>query len=140
MKLVPIFFAAAVAMCAGAVQAQDAEATDSQLYDDLRETTIAPLFDALKAGDLAGIKRHLHGDYYEQYRVLFEQNTEYGQFLRDYYAGSTYVLLGVRKGKGKEASVAEVEVYWPDGRTVKIDLQVDGDGQQRKVKMDENGG
>ncbi len=35
-----------------------------QLYDEMRETTIAPLFDALKAGDLAGIKRHLHGDYY----------------------------------------------------------------------------
>lgn len=133
MKLLPLFFAAAVTMCAGVAQAQDAGPTDAQLYGDLRETTIAPLFDALKAGDLTGIKRHLRADLYEQYRVLFEQNTEYGQYLRDYYAGSTYELVDVRR---EDAVVAEVAVYWPGGRTVKIDLQVDGDGAQRKVTME----
>ncbi len=138
MKLLPFFFAAVVAVCAGAVQAQDAEASDAQLYDDLRETTIAPLFDSLKAGDLTGIKRHLRSDLYEQYRVLFEQNTEYGQYLRDYYAGSSYELVDVRRKKG--ALVAEVAVVWPGGRTVKIDLQVDDDGEQRTVTMDESGG
>lgn len=137
-KLSPFLFAAALAMCASAAQAQEAGISNSELYDEMRETTIAPLFDALKAGDLAGIKRHLHGDYYEQYRVLFEQNTEYGQFLRDYYAGSSYELVGVRREKG--VSIAAVKVYWPDGREVAMDLQVDGEGAQRKVMRDASGG
>ena len=138
MKLSPILTAAALTLWVSAAQAQDANLSNSELYDEVRETTVAPLFDALKTGDLAGIKTHLHADYYEQYRVLFEQNTEYGQFLRDYYADSEYELVGVRREKG--VNIAEVKVYWPGGREVAMDLQVDGDGAQRKIMRNASGG
>lgn len=133
----PFLLTAVLAVFVSAALSQE-NLSDSELYDEMRETTIAPLFDALKAGDLAGIKRHLHGDYYEQYRVLFEQNTEYGQFLRDYYAGSEYELVGVRRASG--INIAEVRVYWPDGRSVVMDLQVDSDGAQRKIIREASSG
>ena len=138
MKLSPILTVVALTLWVSAGQAQDANLSNSELYDEVRETTVAPLFNALKAGDLAGIKAHLHADYYEQYRVLFEQNTEYGQFLRDYYADSEYELIGVRREKG--VNIAEVKVYWPGGREVAMNLQVDGDGAQRKVMRNASGG
>lgn len=137
MKFLACFLAAALTLVVSASHAQDANLSNSELYDDVRETTVAPLFDALRAGDLAGIKAHLHADYYQQYRVLFEQNTEYGQFLRDYYAGSEYQLVDVRQEKG--INIAEVKVYWPDGREVAMDLQVAGEGAQRKVMRDASG-
>ncbi len=138
MKLSSFITAAALTLWVSAGQAQDTNLSNSELYNEVRETTVAPLFSALKAGDLAGIKAHLHADYYEQYRVLFEQNTEYGQFLRDYYADSEYELVGVRREKG--VNIAEVKVYWPSGREVAMDLQVDGDGAQRKVMRNASGG
>ncbi len=138
MKISSLLFAAALTLVVSVGHAQDANLSNSELYDEVRETTVAPLFDALKAGDLAGIKAHLHTEFYEQYRVLFEQNTEYGQFLRDYYAGSEYELVNVRQDKG--INIAEVKVYWPDGREVAMDLQVAGEGAQRKVMRDASGG
>ncbi len=138
MKLSSLLTAAALTLWVSAGQAQDANLSNSELYDEVRETTVAPLFNALKDGDLVGIKAHLHADYYEQYRVLFEQNTEYGQFLRDYYADSEYELVGVRQEQS--ISIAEVKVYWPNGREVAMDLQVSGNGAQRKVMRGASGG
>ena len=95
---------------------------DVGAYEELRDQTLTPLFEALRAGDVTGIGKYLSARMAEEYKVLFEQNAQYGQFLRDYYAGSSYELLDVRGDEG--AFNAVVLIYWSDGRTVETELEL----------------
>jgi hypothetical protein len=102
--------------------AADLRIENPHLYTTLRDTTFAPLFEAMRTGDVAAIRQYLSGSTYEKYRVLLEQNKEYGRFLRNYYAGATFELNQVLPSDN--GYVADVFIYWPAGRTSLIQLQV----------------
>jgi hypothetical protein len=113
MKIASFVFGACLLI--GNVEAKDATVVDRAVYEDLSQTTFTPLFDALRGGDLASLKRFLEPDVYEQYRVLFEQNGQYDQFLRDYYANADFQLGDVATVDG--GYLAQVTIYWPDGHS-----------------------
>lgn len=117
MKIASICFAIGVCLfiSLGEADARDGAAIDPAIYEDLSQTTFTPLFDALRDGDLAALKRYLEPDAYAQYRVLFEQNGQYDQFLRDYYANADFQLGEV--DKVDDGYLAQVTIHWPDGHS-----------------------
>jgi hypothetical protein len=108
---------------AGLAKAGDLRFENPALYANLRDSTFAPLFAAMKAGDLATIKQYLPGAAYGQYRALFEKNRNYGQFLRNYYAGATFDLGPIVTANNNDF-VAEVRISWPSGRMATVKLHV----------------
>ena len=104
-------------------QAASLKSCDPGAFERLREETLVPLFEALRAGDLSEIQRHMSPNRAAEYAVLFEQNAGYGQFLRDYYADSSFEIIDVQ-GKGRDFT-ALVMIYWSDGRTAEVELQFD---------------
>src|SRR4030042_176446 len=92
MKKTLRFLSLALCLTGNYAGAADLRIENPQLYAELRNTTFAPLFEALRTGDVVAIKRYLSGSTYEQHRVLLEQNKEYGHFLRNHYAGTTFEL------------------------------------------------
>jgi hypothetical protein len=121
-------FALVLLAGAGFSQAGDLRLENPLLYENFRDSVFAPLFAAMQAGDLATIKKYLPADAYEPYRVLFERNKEYGQFLRNYYAGATFEL-GPVVTAGNDY-VADVYISWPSGRTSTVKLRVAGNAGQ----------
>lgn len=105
------------------------EVTDQAVLSDLQINAFRPLLEALQAGDLDRIRRFLPRDVYSQYKRLFEQNTEYAQFLRDYYDGASFQLVRVHEvGTGY---LGEVLVHWPDGTSMTLHVEAsdsNGDG------------
>jgi hypothetical protein len=119
-----IFRVLSLALClaSNSAGAADLRIENPLLYAELRDTTFAPLFEALRMGDAAAITRYLSVSSFEKHRVLLEQNKEYGHFLRNYYDGATFELSQVLPS-GNDY-IADVLIYWPAGRTSFIQLQV----------------
>ena len=124
MKKAISFLPLVLCLAAHATHAADLRIENPQMYSELRDTTFTPLFAALRAGDVRTIQRYLRGETYDQYRTLLERNTEYGQFLRNYYAGAQFEL-GEVVPAGNDY-IANVSVYWPNGTTSLVRLQVGG--------------
>ena len=122
MKIYFRLLSLALCLTAYHASAADLRIENPLLYAELRDTTFAPLLEALHTGDVAVIRRYLSGNTYERYRVLLEQNTEYGNFLRNYYAGATFELGQVLPSSN--GYHADVLIYWPAGHTSLITLQV----------------
>ncbi len=59
---------------------------DLALYEDIRENTVKPLFEALRNGEIPAIRKHLSDRTKHEYDALFNQNENYGQFLREFRA------------------------------------------------------
>lgn len=120
-------------LCAGSAGAIDGrQIVDPETRSNLQETMFSPLFAALQSGDLPAIKDFMHDSMYQQYRVLIEQNSEYGQHLRDYYEGATFELLEVSEAPG--AYLGTVSISWPNGKRSVFDLLVSedyGSGRQK---------
>jgi hypothetical protein len=117
---------------AGQLRAESAMDVDPETYQELESSVFSPLFSSLQQGDLESIKKFLKADLYEQYRVLFEQNKDYGQFLRDYYAGTSIQLEKIIRAE--EGYVGKAVIYWPDGRSAAISLEVAGSSEGHKVR------
>ena len=128
MKIATIGLVVGACLFVGDVEAADATAVDSSVYEDLSQTTFTPLFDALKGGDLASLKQLLEPNVYEQYRVLFEQNGQYDQFLRDYYANADFQLDDL--AKVADGYLAQVTIYWPDGHSAVTNWHVHREPRQ----------
>ena len=59
--------------------------------DDIKILKTVELYtQALKSGDVEEIKNLLGGRLYEKRRVLLEENTEYSDWLKQYYAGASF--------------------------------------------------
>lgn len=92
--------------------------------ETIRDEIIVPLFDALRAGRIQDIRRYLSPEMAHEYERLFSQNPTYGDFLRDHYEGSAFEVLDVSKdGDHYDATVL---VYWTDGRSMEVPLQLGG--------------
>lgn len=93
------------------------------LYEQVRDSVLDPLFNALQAGDIAAIRTYLSDSLGAEYQALFDRNQGYGEFLRGYYQGSGYEVMDI-VGSGNEF-LAVVMIFWPDGNTIEVELDLD---------------
>lgn len=96
---------------------------DPQAFGVVRDKSFLPLFKAMKEGNLAVIKQYLNGKTYNEYRALFDHNETYGEFLRNYYTGASFVLNDISP-VSDGVYVADVSIEWTDGRKVQVELEV----------------
>ncbi len=113
MKKSKLFFSILwMILFCGFSQAQEAPVVDDE-YEQVINETVMPFFEALKNGDVISIKQHIAGDMYERSKVLLEQNTEYPQFLRNYYQGvEFYVDDAYRSGN---SVLVHIAIEYPNG-------------------------
>jgi len=121
-KVSGLGLALALLLGAGLARAGDLRYENPMLYAGLRDQVLAPLYQAMQAGDLGTIKRYLQGDTYEQYRILLERNKNYSQFLKNYYAGATFEVGQIVTVD--RDYVADILIYWPTGQTSIVKLRV----------------
>ena len=88
--------------------------------DDTRVLeTVERYNQALQAGDVEALKTLLGGRLYKKRRVLLEENTEYSDWLKRYYAGASFSdPSGVRSEAGTADKVVEVETRLGSGERV----------------------
>ena len=115
-----LIMAVAAAGTAVPVHGDPVEIVDQGVLAELRDNAFQPWFDGLRNGDLNSLRPLMDEDVYVQYQTLFEQNTQYGQFLRDYYAGASFQL--VRVLDTDDGYLGETLVSWPDGSSVTMSL------------------
>jgi hypothetical protein len=96
---------------------------DPETFRVVRDTSFLPLFQAMKEGNVAVIKQYLNGKSYDEYRTLFDRNKTYGEFLRNYYSGASFVLNDITK-EADGNYIANVSIDWTDGRNARIELEV----------------
>lgn len=102
--------------------AEDLRFSDPALSSDIQQRTLGRFLYALRTGRVSVIRDMLDQDHYLEYRTLLEQNSTYPQFLRKFYAGSTFRLVNLNRKVGDY--VADIEIGWPDGRSVLMSLQI----------------
>jgi hypothetical protein len=94
---------------------------DPETFMAVRDTSFLPLFQAMKQGNVAVIKQYLSGNSYDEYRTLFDRNKTYGEFLRNYYAGASFVLNDISQNDDGDY-IANVSITWTDERNARIEL------------------
>jgi hypothetical protein len=102
--------------------------------------TVESYTDALQAGDIATLKDILGGRMYLRQRALLEDNTEYSQWLRDYYAGAQFSssVSERRSEQYPDGTVVEVVLVFSSGASAQIDLvAVSGDSRSGWKIIDE---
>lgn len=70
---------------------------------------VAAYFHAMKNGDVVTMKSCMSGKLREKRKILLEQNADYPDFLRKYYAG-----VDIQVGEAHDG-VVKVMVLFPDG-------------------------
>jgi hypothetical protein len=96
------------------------------------DSTFTDLFNALKDGDVNRIKSYLSAEEYADYKVLFEQNTDYPEFLRSYYQGATARVVRVDSVLSSDDEViGEFEIDFPDGEATTTRMRMKRDGAER---------
>lgn len=73
------------------------------------QDVVAAYFHAKMNGDVVTMKSYMGGKLYEKRKVLLEQNVNYPDFLREYYAGGD-----IQVGEAHDG-VVKVMVQLPDG-------------------------
>jgi hypothetical protein len=76
--------------------------------------TVINYFDALKSGNVEGIKSSVAGEFYEEQKVLLEQNPQYPAFLRKNYGNAAFRLENTYQPSADRA-VINVTIYFADG-------------------------
>jgi len=120
MKILTVYTVATLILstltCPGI--AGDLRTDDPGAYARAEAEVFAPLFKALKEGDVSTIEGLLDADLFRQYRVLLEQNEDYPQYLRDYYRGATFEIQGIESDNDRYT--ADVHIQWPDGKRIPV--------------------
>ena len=81
--------------------------------------TLRAYIQAMRRGELARLRPHLAGALYErEYRVLFEENAEYGRFLRRFYRGARSRLESVTVAPDGTTATAVITIKLRGGGTV----------------------
>ena len=81
---------------------------------------VRPYFVALKNGDIKTLKALMAKDMYEERKVLFEQNKEYPDFLRNLYHDATFIIVSANE-EGNDILVNAV-IKYSDGRKNQLEL------------------
>jgi hypothetical protein len=87
---------------------------------------------ALRTGDVTGLKSTLGGDAYREYKTLLEQNTEYPDFLRDYYKGASFQIGEITPGIDDDV-IAQVKISLASSGTTVTRLRLALDGSEWKI-------
>lgn len=99
-------------------------ATTPAYGDDARVLDTVERYNAaLQAGDVGALKELLGGRLYKKRRVLLEENTEYSDWLKQYYAGAHFSYpSGVTSEAGTADKLVEVETQLRSGEQVITNL------------------
>jgi hypothetical protein len=76
--------------------------------------TVVYYFDALKTGNIEGIKNSVAGEFYEDQRILLEENAQYSAFLRKNFANASFRLGNIHQPSADRA-VVNITIYFADG-------------------------
>lgn len=61
--------------------------------DESPAEIVKAFFNASVNGDVIEMKKHISGAFYRRRRVLLEKNTEYADYLKNYYSGMTFSIV-----------------------------------------------
>jgi hypothetical protein len=88
---------------------------------------VAAYFQAMKNGDIVAMKSYIGGKLYNKRKILLEQNVNYPDFLRKYYADGD-----IQVGEAQDG-VVKVLVQFPDGsiHTYQLVVEQAPDGDWR---------
>ncbi len=76
--------------------------------------TVVFYFDALKSGNIEGIKSSIAGEFYKEQKVLLEENAQYPAFLQKNYANASFRLENTYQ-PSPDRAVVNVTIYFADG-------------------------
>lgn len=76
--------------------------------------TVAYYFDALKSGNIEVIKNSVAGEFYQQQKILLEENAQYSNFLKKNYADASFRLENTYQPSADHA-VVNITIYFKDG-------------------------
>lgn len=80
---------------------------------------------ALTRGDTSALKTSVGGRLYQSRKILLEDNTEYSEFLKNFYQSSTFRIIDISPDTTTSNKViATVEFEFPGGDTSKTKLTV----------------
>ena len=77
------------------------------------DESVVQFFEASKNGDTARMKQLIAGSFYNQRKVLLEENTTYPDFLRKHYDGARLQITSMREDR--RGWVVEVRIKFADG-------------------------
>lgn len=97
--------------------------------------TVIQFFEASKHGDTETIKRLIAGSFYNQRKVLLEENKDYPNFLRKYYQGTELQIGNIIMEENGTVGVVDIKIQFPDGNvdTNKLLLKKDAIGTWKVV-------
>lgn len=100
--------------------------------------TLVPFLRALKGGNLGAMKSLLSAELAAHYRVLFEENREYAQYLRTFYRDTTFNIGTLTIGD--QEALADIHLVWNDGRTgtVQIGLSRNANGAWKISRLSDH--
>ena len=105
--------------------AQGLSVTDPYEFHLRSQQTYEPVMRAIQSGDLNLLREQMAPVLYAQYRTLFEENSTYAAYLRNYYQNSVFQITEIEPVNDGE--VAQVIITWPSGETVSINLKTNND-------------
>ena len=77
------------------------------------DESVVQFFEASKNGDTARMKQLIAGSFYNQRKVLLEENTTYPDFLRKHYDGARLQINSMREDR--RGWVVEITIKFADG-------------------------
>lgn len=82
--------------------------------------TVTRYTEALQSGDTIAVKALIGGRLYQKKELLLDQNEEYPDFLRDFYEGAEFQVLGELIDVGPRGQGVAVEILFADGNSSEI--------------------
>ncbi len=76
--------------------------------------TVIYYFDALKSGNVEAIKSSVAGEFYQEQKVLLEENAQYSTFLKKNYTNAWFRLENTHQPSSDRA-VVNGTIYFADG-------------------------
>lgn len=101
--------------------------------DGVLDLTVEPFFTALQAGDLEGLKASVGGILYQDITAAFEQNKDYGTFLRQRYDKATFNPTVLQQDEFKMVVSVEVDFNGQGTSVFELLVQKDSTGNWRIV-------
>ena len=91
---------------------------------------VVQFFEASRNGDTETIRRLIAGSFYDQRKVLLEENEQYAEFLRAHYQGTEVRMGNVLMKEDGSVGVVDVRIKFPGGNvdTAKFLLKRGADG------------
>jgi hypothetical protein len=87
---------------------------------------------ALQRGDVSALKSTLGGQAFRDYKTLLEQNTEYPDFLRNYYKGASFQIGDMTPGMDDDV-IAQLKITLANSGPTVTRLRLAPDGKTWKI-------